>query len=62
MPTFKEEHIVNPSIEIQLNIEELERKIAPGGGETVLPLGVCPIALERPVIDTPIHISWPFHG
>jgi len=29
---------VNPSIEIQLNIEELERKIAPSGGETVLPL------------------------
>jgi len=61
MPTFKEDNVVNPSIEIQLDIEELERKIAPSGGETVLPLGVCP-ALERTVIDTPIQITTPFHG
>jgi len=37
---------------LELNIEELERKIAPDGSETVLPLGICPIGLDSSAIDT----------
>ena len=36
---------MNPSIEgfeLEINIEELESKVAPDGGETVLPLGLVP--------------------
>jgi len=29
----------NEGFELEINIEELESKIAPDGGETVLPLG-----------------------
>jgi hypothetical protein len=30
---------LKPEIELELNIEELEDRVAPDGGETVLPLG-----------------------
>jgi hypothetical protein len=30
----------NPGLELELQIEELEGRIAPDGGETVLPLGL----------------------
>jgi hypothetical protein len=36
MEPIKDKHQVN---ELELQIEELEQRIAPDGGETVLPLG-----------------------
>jgi hypothetical protein len=33
------EPIIKEGIELEISIEELESKIAPDGGETVLPLG-----------------------
>lgn len=30
----------NKEIELEIQIEELESKVAPDGGETVLPLGI----------------------
>ena len=43
--TFKEEHRMNPitakdGFLLEIQIEELEAKIAPDGGETVLPLRI----------------------
>jgi hypothetical protein len=34
--------IKQPAVELEIQIEELEQKIAPDGGETVLPLPLRP--------------------
>jgi hypothetical protein len=46
-------------IELELNIEELERKIAPDGSETVLPLRPCLLGPDPGVIDTTWLIQRP---
>ncbi len=39
--------IMHDAIELDINIEELEAKIAPDGGETVLPLPIRPGKLPK---------------